>query len=90
MDLQEIYKQRLVSKISKLEEFLALLEQSQSLEEDVEEELRRMAHSLKGSGGSYGFPEITEAAGKIEVAPLPSLKELLTDFLNLLRTIVKT
>ncbi len=24
------------------------------------------AHQLKGSGGSYGFPEVTEIAGQIE------------------------
>ncbi|UCD74143.1 MAG: Hpt domain-containing protein [Phycisphaerales bacterium] len=28
--------------------------------------LRRLAHQLKGAGGGYGFPTITEAAGDLE------------------------
>jgi CheY-like chemotaxis protein len=30
--------------------------------------LRRLAHQMKGAGGSYGYPEITEAAKKLEDA----------------------
>jgi histidine phosphotransfer protein HptB len=32
------------------------------------EGLRRSAHQLKGAAGSYGFPSLTPAAGKIESA----------------------
>jgi CheY-like chemotaxis protein/HPt (histidine-containing phosphotransfer) domain-containing protein len=32
------------------------------------EELQRLAHRLKGAGGSYGYPELTEAARELEVA----------------------
>ena len=32
------------------------------------EELRRLAHTLKGSGGSYGYPLLTEAAHILESA----------------------
>jgi histidine phosphotransfer protein HptB len=32
------------------------------------EELRRMAHQLRGAAGSYGFNPITPAAGKVEDA----------------------
>jgi HPt (histidine-containing phosphotransfer) domain-containing protein len=32
------------------------------------EELQRLAHRLKGAGGSYGYPELTEAARGLEVA----------------------
>ena len=28
--------------------------------------LRRLTHQLKGSGGGYGFPAISESAGKVE------------------------
>lgn len=28
--------------------------------------LRRLTHQLKGSGGGYGFPTISESAGKVE------------------------
>lgn len=30
--------------------------------------LRRLAHQMKGAGGSYGYPEMTEAAKKLEDA----------------------
>lgn len=29
-------------------------------------DLKRLAHQLKGAGGGYGFPTITDAAGKVE------------------------
>jgi CheY-like chemotaxis protein/HPt (histidine-containing phosphotransfer) domain-containing protein len=32
------------------------------------EELCHLAHQLKGAGGSYGYPQITEAARSLEVA----------------------
>lgn len=31
-------------------------------------ELQRLAHQLKGAGGGYGFPQITEAAAELEGA----------------------
>ncbi len=30
------------------------------------DDLRRMAHQLKGAGSGYGFPSITQAAGAVE------------------------
>ena len=30
------------------------------------EELRRLAHQLKGAGGSYGYPSLTEACKALE------------------------
>jgi len=30
------------------------------------EDLRRMAHQLRGAGASYGFPTIGDAAGRVE------------------------
>jgi DNA-binding response OmpR family regulator len=44
-------------------------------------ELRSLAHSLAGSGGTYGFPDISEHASMVEYAPLeeicPALERLL-------------
>lgn len=31
-------------------------------------EVRRLAHQLKGAGGSYGFPHLSEAAQQVELA----------------------
>jgi len=30
------------------------------------QEVRRLAHQLRGAGGSYGFPLLTTAAGQVE------------------------
>ena len=35
---------------------------------DDREEVRRIAHGLSGSGGVFGFPEISAAAEEVEVA----------------------
>lgn len=35
---------------------------------DDRSEVKRIAHRLKGSAGSYGCPEISEAAGLVEAA----------------------
>ena len=32
------------------------------------EDVQRLAHQLKGAGGGYGFPQITEAAAALEQA----------------------
>jgi HPt (histidine-containing phosphotransfer) domain-containing protein len=49
-----------------------LTEQTDQMETTLQasqfEDLRRMAHQLKGAGGSYGYPSITEAARKLEDA----------------------
>lgn len=34
------------------------------------QEIRRLGHSMKGSGGGYGFDEVGEIGGKIEAAAL--------------------
>jgi signal transduction histidine kinase/CheY-like chemotaxis protein len=43
----------------------AILRASQSSDIDT---LKRLAHQLKGAAGGYGFPQITEAAARVEEA----------------------
>ena len=38
-----------------------------SFENGALEDVRSIAHQLKGAGGSYGFPQITESARALEV-----------------------
>ncbi len=38
------------------------------LSQDDLPELQRLAHQLKGAGGGYGFPQITEVAAGLEQA----------------------
>ena len=46
---------------------------------------RNIAHALKGSGGTYGFPEISAVAGGVEAAPDGELAERLDALLVVLR-----
>jgi len=41
---------------------------SESLANNGHDELRRLAHQLKGAGGGYGYPLLTEQAHKLEDA----------------------
>lgn len=38
------------------------------LEDGDLEKLRTLAHQLKGAGGGYGFPQVTELAAELEQA----------------------
>jgi diguanylate cyclase (GGDEF)-like protein len=47
--------------------------------------VRNIAHALKGSGGTYGYPEISAAAGGVESAPDGELPGRLDALLAVLR-----
>jgi HPt (histidine-containing phosphotransfer) domain-containing protein len=56
-------------------------------------ELARLAHQLKGAGGGYGFPRITELAAQLETAlkqgaELAVVKDRLADLTRALRSVV--
>lgn len=65
-----------------------------SLESRCFEQLGRLAHQLKGSGGGYGFPIISEVASKLEAKvksttspselELSSIQESVDDLINIL------
>jgi HPt (histidine-containing phosphotransfer) domain-containing protein len=57
-DMLEIVPE-LPARIAKLESHLAAHELR---------ELQTLAHQLKGAGGGYGFPQITELAASLEAA----------------------
>ena len=55
--------------------------------------LQTLAHQLKGAGGGYGFPQITEAAANLEKvvkedAELPVIKEKMGQLFEILRAVV--
>jgi len=58
---------------------------------DNRTELRQLAHQLKGAGGGYGYPVITESAAKLEKellneeADITALTEKVEDLLSLCR-----
>ncbi len=56
-----------------IDEFVAELEEDistmrKALESCDYDGLRRLAHQIKGAGGSYGYPMLTEAANVLEEA----------------------
>lgn len=77
-DLQAAYRRNLPALISELETAASALRVGRA---GADEEVRRLAHQLKGSGGSYGFPEVSDAAAAVlRVAdgdPVPVVDRLL-------------
>ena len=71
-DLQTFYVSNLDPQISAIEVALDALERD---EPGAVDSMRRVAHQLKGSGTSYGFPEVTDRAAAVLAA---SGDELLT------------
>ncbi len=66
-DLQDYYRNALRKRIREVESGRKVLLCGEHGSADV---LRQAAHKLKGSGGTYGFPEITEAAqAVVEACP---------------------
>lgn len=57
LELVEWFVEQIPQRVRQLEE---------SFENGTLEELGTLAHQLKGAGGSYGFPQITESARRLE------------------------
>ncbi len=77
--LQELYWEVTAPQIAELEA------SRDALDEDAVEVIRRIAHSLRGSGGTYGYPQVTLAAEALMDAPKEKLAEELTRLLTLLQ-----
>lgn len=83
-DYQKTYLEKMGPRIE------ALLSSANGLADDFVESaasLRRMAHALRGSGGTYGFPEITEAAAAVEDAPDTELDSRASSLIDLLQAL---
>jgi diguanylate cyclase (GGDEF)-like protein len=83
-DLKACYRQGLAARISALEACRKSLGQQAP---DSIATIRRIAHTLHGSGGTYGFPEISAAARVAEEATLPALAESTDALLTVLRKV---
>lgn len=51
--------------------------------------IRRVAHRLRGSGGSYGFPELTEAGAAAELAEPGDLADRGRELIALIRRVTR-
>jgi DNA-binding response OmpR family regulator len=83
-DLIQVYRDALAGRIEALE--VARGTRADRGAESVAT-IRRIAHSLRGSGGTFGFPEITVAAAGVEDAPDVGLDTALDALLAVLRTV---
>ena len=70
-DLKQLYRQAVVGRMAELQ---AALQEVDSGVARSDDNLRRIAHSLRGSGATYGFPEVTDAAALVEDAPAGELR----------------
>lgn len=83
-ELRRTYRRALPGRIAALEGA-----RDAALAGDVEAgaTVRRVAHSLRGSGGTYGFPEVSAAAAAVEESTDIELAPRLDALLTVLRTI---
>lgn len=79
--LDAIYRQALPGRIAELE--TARAEGGEASAEAI----RRIAHSLRGSGGTYGYPRISEAAAAVEAAPADEFGQQLDRLIALLEAV---
>jgi CheY-like chemotaxis protein len=83
--LTRFYRQALGARIAELEAAHTQL----ASEPVAAVQVRRVAHALRGSGGTYGFPEISEAAAAVEDAPVTTLAAEVDALLIVLRGIAQ-
>lgn len=81
---EELKKKYLESLEEKSATIKSLWERYLEGEHDVLEDIRRHAHSLKGSGATFGFPEITEVGRALEEANETDFRDKLIALFNTL------
>lgn len=86
-ELREWYTQHLVVRLDAL---LAAKEAFLAGNVTAADSIRRIAHTVKGSGSTYGFPEVTAAAAMVDHAPDDILLEKTEHLVEVLRSISKT
>ena len=82
-ELRSWYRNRLPARIGALE---AALDGICGQNAEAVASVRRIAHQLRGSGATYGFPEISEMARTVEEAEEKALPEVLQALLQTLRS----
>lgn len=86
MDLHDFFREAVARQLSRLEELVDRVE----TDEGAEFEARRLAHNLKGSGATYGFPEVTERATGAVDAPTETFGTRLHDLIRALSAVSRS
>ncbi|MCH7886469.1 MAG: response regulator [Candidatus Marinimicrobia bacterium] len=84
-ELKSAYIQSLSARVKTL---LATIKEMDILGEVAREAIRRISHSLSGSGGTYGFPEISEAAAIVEESSESNIAKSLEALIQILKRII--
>src|SRR3954467_12411696 len=85
-DLKQLYRQAVTGRVAELE---TALREIRSGTPGADETLRRIAHSLRGSGATYGFPEVTDAAGAVEDANASAIDAHTEHLLRVLEKVIE-
>jgi len=85
-ELRAWYRERLPVRILALE---SAREELDRIGSDAVGSIRRIAHLLRGSGGTYGFPEVTESARQVEEAAPEHLRTALGGLIETLQGVVQ-
>lgn len=67
-EFDELKREFLTEAQTKVQEISSLLEDGKQMPREARERIIYLAHQLKGSGGSYGFPSISSDAAALEHA----------------------
>jgi len=84
-ELRKIYREGIPPKILALEEALREYRQGST---EGKASIIRMAHALRGSGGTYGFPKITASADQLEHSPEEQIDRNTEDLISVLREVI--
>lgn len=79
-DLRAHYRQALPSRIEALE---------RARDAGAQSEILAIAHALRGSGGTYGFPDVTAAAAAVEAATADEIADRTDELIRALRAVVE-
>ena len=85
-ELKRAYRKALPGRIAALEGARAA---AASGDAEAAATIRRVAHSLRGSGGTYGFPEVSAAATAVEDAAANELPAALDALIAMLYSVVR-
>lgn len=81
-DLKDQYLKSLVEKIDAIKGYVRDYRAGDAA---IDQKIRLLAHSLHGSGATFGFPEISEAAKDVELAPEKELIKKLTQLVKVMK-----
>lgn len=84
-DLKQFFRSALSTRIEALETAATTMEADPA---GALSTIRRLAHSLRGSGATYGYPQITEAATAVEDAEPEDVPPLVRELLKTMKAVV--